>query len=246
MNKSFWKKLLLLIAVVGPGLITSNIDNDAGGIATYSLAGASTGLRLIWILFPVSIALVLVQEMCIRMGIVTGKGLADLIREKFGLKITFYALILLIFADLGNVMAEFAGIAAASEIFGISKYISVPICALLVWLLIVKGDYKVVERIFLVGCTFYIAYIICGIIIKPDWNQVVTAIATPSISSISRSDFPIIVGLIGTTITPWMQFFIQASVVEKGVTIKHIWYSRADVIFGCLLMFIVSAFIMIC
>lgn len=246
MNKSFWKKLLLLIAVVGPGLITSNIDNDAGGIATYSLAGANTGLRLIWILFPVSIALVLVQEMCIRMGIVTGKGLADLIREKFGLKITFYALILLIFADLGNVMAEFAGIAAASEIFGISKYISVPICALLVWLLIVKGDYKVVERIFLVGCTFYIAYIICGIIIKPDWNQVVTAIATPSISSISRSDFPIIVGLIGTTITPWMQFFIQASVVEKGVTIKHIWYSRADVIFGCLLMFIVSAFIMIC
>ena len=171
----YLKKVLILLSIVGPGLITANIDNDAGGIATYSLAGAQTGLRLLWTLIPITVALIMVQEMSARMGIVSGKGLADLIREKFGLKVTFYTLIFLIFADLGNTMAEFAGIASAGEIFGVSKYISVPIASLFVWLLIIKGDYNVVERVFLLGCTVYLSYIISGFMMKPDWLEVAKA-----------------------------------------------------------------------
>lgn len=240
-----WTKFLMILSVVGPGLITANIDNDAGGIATYSLAGAQTGLRLLWVFVPVTIALIMVQEMSARMGIVSGKGLADLIREKFGLKVTFYTLILLVFADLGNSMAEFAGIASAGEIFGISKYYSVPISSIFVWLLVVKGDYKVVERIFLFGCTIYFAYIISGILIGPDWVDVATNIFIPNISTLKPSDYPIIVGLIGTTITPWMQFYIQSAVVEKGLEVKDLFFSKIDVIVGCLFMLIVTLFITI-
>lgn len=239
-------KILVIATIAGPGLITANIDNDAGGIATYSLAGASTGYRLLWILFPITVALMIVQEMAARMGIATGKGLADLVREKFGAKVTFYSLIALLFADAGNTMAEFAGIAASGEIFSISKYISVPICSIFVWLLIVKGNYKIVERVFLAGCLVYISYIVCGIVIGPDWMVITKAILVPDIKSIQSTDMPVIVGLIGTTITPWMQFYIQAAVVEKGIKPENLWHSKIDVIVGCLTMFLVTLFIIIC
>lgn len=244
--KVIWKKFIVLLGIVGPGLITANIDNDAGGIATYSLAGAKTGYRLLWVLMPITIALIMVQEMSARMGVVSGKGLADLIREKFGLKITFYTLVFLIFADLGNTMAEFAGIASAGEIFGISKYLSIPISSILVWLLVVKGSYKFVERIFLVGCLVYISYIISGYIISPEWAIIGKNILSPNFKSITSSDLPIIVGLLGTSITPWMQFYVQSAVVEKGISTKHLWHTKIDVVIGCLSMLTVTIFIIIC
>jgi NRAMP (natural resistance-associated macrophage protein)-like metal ion transporter len=237
-------RILVLLSIVGPGLITANIDNDAGGIATYSMTGAETGYRLLWILLPITIALIMVQEMSARMGIASGKGLADLIREKFGLKVTFYTFFFLIIADLGNTMAEFAGIASAGEVFGISKYISVPLSALFVWLLITRGDYKIVERVFLAGCTVFIAYIVSGFIIGPDWMEIGKSLV-PDVTTIQKTDYPIIVGLIGTSITPWMQFYIQSAIVEKGVEPKNLWHSRIDVIVGCLSMFVVTLFIVI-
>ena len=246
LKNQFFAKLFMLISIIGPGLITANIDNDAGGIATYSLAGANTGLRLIWVLIPITVALIIVQEMSARMGIVSGKGLADLIRERFGLKATFYTLFFLIFADLGNTMAEFAGIASAGEIFGVSKYVTVPSCSLFVMLLIFKGDYKIVERVFLFGCLIYLSYIISGFYISPDWNLIGKALIKPQISSIKPSDYAIIVGLIGTSITPWMQFYIQAAVVEKKLEPKHLLHNKIDVIVGCLSMAVVTLFIIIC
>lgn len=244
--KVLWKKFIVLLGIVGPGLITANIDNDAGGIATYSLAGAQTGYRLLWVLIPITFALIMVQEMSARMGVVSGKGLADLIREKFGLKITFYTLVFLIFADLGNTMAEFAGIASAGEIFGVSKYISIPISSILVWLLVAKGSYKSVERIFLVGCLVYISYIVSGYIISPEWVEIGKNIINPNFQSITSSDLPIIVGLLGTSITPWMQFYVQSAVVEKGISTKHLWHTKVDVVVGCLSMLTVTIFIIIC
>ena len=238
-------KFLMLMSIVGPGLITANIDNDAGGIATYSMAGAATGYRLLWVFVPITIALIMVQQMSARMGIVSGKGLADLIREKFGLKVAFYSLFFLIIADLGNTMAEFAGIASAGEIFGISKYISVPLSSIFVWLLVIKGDYKIVERVFLAGCTVYLSYIVSGFLIGPDWLEIGKAVVVPKINQIKVSDFPIIVGLIGTTITPWMQFYIQSAVVEKGIEPKNLFESKIDIIVGCIFMFIVTLFIVI-
>jgi NRAMP (natural resistance-associated macrophage protein)-like metal ion transporter len=245
-TKNLYGKFIILLGIIGPGLITANIDNDAGGIATYSLAGAKTGYRLLWVMLPITIALIMVQEMSARMGIVSGKGLADLIRERFGLKVTFYSLIFLIFADLGNTMSEFAGIASAGEIFGVSKYISVPISAFLVWLLVVKGNYKIVERIFLAGCLVYFSYIISGVIMDPPWKEIIEAALIPDISKVLPSDMPIIVGLLGTTITPWMQFYIQSAIVEKGIKPENLFHSKIDIFFGCIFMLIVSMFIVIC
>jgi len=239
-------KLTYLFAIIGPGLITANLDNDAGGIATYSLAGASTGYRLMWSLIPVTIALIMFQEMSARMGIVSGKGLADLIREKFGLKVTFYTLFFLLFADIGNTMAEFAGIASAGEIFGISKYILVPVCAVTTWLIVFKSDYKRVEKIFMFGCLVFLTYIVSGFIVGPDWKEVGTSIIMPDFKSLSGDDLPILVGLLGTSITPWMQFYLQSAVVEKGLSPKHLLHSKIDVIAGCSLMLVVTFFIMIC
>lgn len=238
--------MLLLFSIIGPGLITANIDNDAGGIATYSLAGAHTGYRLLWIILPITVALIIVQEMSARMGVVSGKGLADLIREKFGAKVTFYTIIFLVIADLGNTMAEFAGIASAGEIFGISKYISVPLSSIFVWFLVLKGDYKIVERVFLLGCTVYLSYIISGFIISPDWDLVSKSMFFPKLSNIKKSDMPIIVGLIGTSITPWMQFYIQSAIVEKNISVNNLWHTKIDVIFGCITMSLVTVFIIIC
>ena len=239
-------RLGLFFALIGPGIITSNVDNDAGGITTYSLAGAEFGLSLLWMLIPVTLALIIIQEMCARMGVVSGKGLSDLIRERFGAKVTFYLMIVLLLANLGNTVSEFAGVAASLEIFGISKYISVPMGAIFVWWLVVKGSYKSVEKAFLIACLFYLSYIISGFMGKPDWGEIRSAFLTPSL----RFDPPFLImalGIIGTTIAPWMQFYLQSSVVDKGLKVGDYRYIRMDVIFGSLTVSVVAFFIiMLC
>jgi len=243
-----WKlRILLFFAVVGPGFITANVDNDAGGIYTYSFAGAQFGYALLWTMVPIMIALIVIQEMCARMGAVTGKGLSDLIREEFGLRITFLMMVALVATNFGNVMAEFAGVASSLELFGISKYISVPISALLVWLLVVKGTYKSVEKIFLVASFFYIAYIVAAVLARPSWTQAALASVTPpSLADLRNSAYLyMMIGMIGATIAPWMQFYLQASVVEKGVTAKQMGTLQLDVITGAIFATIVAAFIVI-
>ncbi len=245
-QRRFWRSLGLVFALIGPGIITSNVDNDAGGITTYSLAGAQFGLSLLWILIPITIALIIIQEMCARMGVVSGKGLSDLIRERFGAKITVYLMIVLFLANLGNTISEFAGIAASLEIFGVSKYISVPFGAFFVWWLVVKGNYKSVEKVFLVACLFYISYIISGFMGKPDWGQIGRALITPTIRP-DPAFLTMAVGIIGTTIAPWMQFYLQSSVVDKGLKAENYAYTRIDIIVGSFTVNIVAFFIiMLC
>lgn len=238
------RNILLFLALLGPGIITANVDNDAGGIATYSLAGANYGLTLLWTMLPTTVALVVIQEMCARMGAVTGKGLSDLIRESFGVKITFYVMVALLLTNLGNSISEFAGIAASLEIFGISKYLSVPASAVVVWLLIVKGSYRTVEKVFLVACIVYIAYPIAAFMAGPKWDLVLTASVTPTIKSDSGFIMTMI-GLVGTTIAPWMQFYQQSSVVEKGITAEQYGFTRLDVIIGCIMAIVVAFFIVV-
>ena len=238
------KNLFLFLAILGPGIITANVDNDAGGVTTYSLAGAHFGYSLLWVMLPTTVALVVIQEMCARMGAVTGKGLSDLIRESFGVKITFYVMIALLLTNMGNAVSEFAGIAASLEIFSISKYVSVPISAVLVWLLIVKGSYKVVEKVFLLACMVYIAYPIAAFMAGPRWDVILTASVVPTFTA--SSDYLItMIGVVGTTIAPWMQFYQQSSVVEKGITIDQYSFSRLDVIIGCIMAIIVAFFIVV-
>ncbi|MGE5308232.1 MAG: Nramp family divalent metal transporter [Deltaproteobacteria bacterium] len=240
----FWKEFLIFLSIMGPGMITANVDNDAGGITTYSVAGAHFGYSLIWSFVPIIIALIIIQEMSSRMAVVTGKGLADLIREEFGVKITFYAMAVLIFSNIFNTISEFAGIAASAELFGISKYILVPVAALGIWLLIVKGTYKSVEKIFLVACVFYISYIFSGFISKPNWNYVIDKSIHPSLT-LNRAYVFMLIGVIGTTIAPWMQFYQQSSVVEKGIKISEYKYSKMDVIVGSFVVNIIALFIVI-
>ncbi|MFA4874160.1 MAG: Nramp family divalent metal transporter [bacterium] len=242
--QGLWRNIAIFFAVLGPGVITANVDNDAGGIATYSIAGAEFGYEFLWAVVPVIFALVVVQEMGARMGAVTGKGLADLIRENYGAKITFYAMLALLFTNIGNTMSEFSGIAASLGILGISKYISVPIAALFVWLLVVKGTYRIVEKVFLVACLFYVAYVISGFLAEPDWGDVATAMAVPTF----RFDAPFIymlIGVIGTTIAPWQLFFLQSSIVEKGVGVEHYSHARWDTLVGCIMAGIVVFFIIV-
>ena len=246
--KRRWKtQFVLFLAVLGPGIITANVDNDAGGILTYSQAGAQFGYMLLWTMIPITLALVVVQEMCARMGAVTGKGLSDLIREEFGLRVTFFTMILLVIVNFGNVMTEFSGIAGSMQLFHISKYISVPICAALVWLLVVKGDYKGVEKIFLLASAFYIAYIAAGVLAGPDWHTALLATVKLPPRPIWRKSSYIymVVGVIGTTIAPWMQFYLQSSVVEKGINVKQLGASRLDVIIGSFFTDIVAWFIIV-
>ncbi len=239
-------RLGLFFLLIGPGIITSNVDNDAGGITTYSLAGANFGLSLLWTLLPITVVLIIVQEMCARMGVISGKGLSDLIRERFGARITFYLMVILFLTNLGNTVSEFAGVAASLEIFGISRYISVPIGAAFVWWLIVKGNYKSVEKAFLFACLFYLSYIVSGIMGKPDWGAVRTAFLTPRLS-FKPALLTMAVALVGTTIAPWMQFYLQSSVVDKGLKVKDYEYTRMDVIFGSLTVNVVAFFIiMLC
>ena len=247
MRRRWTTQLFLFFAVLGPGFITANADNDAGGILTYSQAGAQFGYELLWTMIPITLALIVVQEMCARMGVVTGKGLSDLIREHFGLRITFFTMILLVIVNFGNVIAEFSGIAGSMQLFHISKYVSVPLCALLVWLLVVKGDYKIVEKIFLVASVFYLCYIIAGVLSGPSWHTAMIATVKLPPPSVWRSSSYITMTLavVGTTIAPWMQFYLQSSVVEKGISVKQLGASRLDVIVGSLFTDIVAWFIVV-
>jgi NRAMP (natural resistance-associated macrophage protein)-like metal ion transporter len=245
----FWRawriRIFLFLAVLGPGFITANVDNDAGGILTYSAAGAQFGYALLWTMIPITLALIVVQEMCARMAVVTGKGLSDLIREEFGLRMTFVVMILLVIVNFTNVVTEFSGIAGSMQLFHVSKYLSVPICAFIVWALVVKGDYKSVEKVFLIASVFYIAYIITGVLSGPDWHlALVETVKLPPISVWKdKAYLYTTVAVIGTTITPWMQFYLQSSIVEKGVTVKDYKTSRLDVIVGTIFSDIVAWFI---
>ena len=237
-------RLMIFLAVMGPGIVTQNVDNDAGGITTYSLAGAGFGYTLLWTMIPITIALYVIQEMAARLGAVTGNGLADLIRERFGVRAMAFAMLALLLADLGNTMAEFSGLAAGGEIFGVSKYILVPIGALAVWLLVVKGTFRSVEKVFLIASAFYISYIVSGVLAHPNWGQVLRATVTPSFSF--RSAYLLMfVGVIGTTIAPWMQFYLQSAVVEKGITTREYGYTRTDVLIGSIMTDVVAWFIIV-
>jgi Mn2+/Fe2+ NRAMP family transporter len=243
-----WKvmrfRLLALFAVIGPGFITANVDNDPGGILTYSQAGAKYGYTLLWTLVPTTIALIVVQEMAARMGAITGKGLSDLIREEFGLRMTFFTMIVLGLADFGNIAAEFAGLASGMGIFNVTKFIAVPLGAILVWTVIVRGSYKPVERVLLVLSLIYFAYPVSAFLAKPDWELAIKDTIIPQFNS-DPGYLVMIVGLIGTTITPWMQFYLQASIVEKGVSKRDYGMSRLDVIFGCVVTDIIAFFIVV-
>src|SRR4029077_9229919 len=235
-------RLIAFLAVFGPGFITANVDNDPGGILTYSQAGAKYGYALLWTLIPTTIALIVVQEMAARMGAVTGKGLADLIREEFGLRATFFVMVVLGLADFGNIMAEFAGLASGMGIFGVSKYIVVPLGAALVWGVVVRGTYRPVERILILFSLIYFAYPVSAMLAHPDWRQALKDTFVPHITS--QSDYIILlVGLVGTTIAPWMQFYLQASIVEKGIGKREYPLSRWDVILGCVITDVVAFFI---
>jgi Mn2+/Fe2+ NRAMP family transporter len=240
-------RVFAFLAVVGPGFITANVDNDAGGIYTYSVAGAQFGYSLLWTLIPITIALVVVQEMASRMGAASGKGLSDLIREEFGFRVTFFLMLALVVTNFGNVMAEFAGVASSLELFGVSKYFVVPAAAIVVWLLVVKGTYDSVEKIFLVASLFYVCYVVAGLLAHPDWKAAAIAtVSRPQTSGIrSYGYLYMVVALVGTSISPWMQFYLQASVVEKGITPRQYRASRWDVILGCLFTDVVAWFIIV-
>jgi Mn2+/Fe2+ NRAMP family transporter len=240
LSRRFWIFLLIL----GPGIITANVDNDAGGITTYSVAGATLGYKLLWTIIPMTLALIVVQEMCARMGAVTGKGLADLIRERTGVKWTAFIMLTLLLADLGNTICEFAGVAASMELFGVVKYIAVPLGALGIWVLVLKKSYKFVEKVFLAACVLYLTYLVSGYMAHPSWKEVGRELVIPNFSFDSNY-LAILVGVIGTTIAPWMQFYIQSAVVEKGITVKDYGYCKWDVISGCFMTNIVALFIIV-
>jgi Mn2+/Fe2+ NRAMP family transporter len=243
-NNPALRNMLIFFSVLGPGIITGSVDNDAGGITTYSVAGAVYGYRLLWTLIPSFIALLTVQEMNARMGIVTGKGLADLIRENFGVKITFYIFIFLLVADIGNTATEFAGVAGSMMVLGVSKYISVPLAAVVVWILVVKGNYKISEKVFLIFSVFLLSYVVSAIMAKPDWSEVGTALIHPTIQW-DPGYIATMLGLIGTTVAPWMQFYMQSSVIEKGIKIGDYKFTLWDVVIGCVATIVVAFFIVV-
>ncbi len=250
--RNLLRSIVMFFSIVGPGIITANADNDVGGILTYSQAGAQFGYSLLWLLIPVTLALVVTQEMCARMGMVTGKGLADLIRENFGVKVTFWVLVLFVIGDLGNTAAEFAGVASTAPIFGAHAHINpslfkvllVMAAAVFVYLMVTRGNYKIVERVFFVFCFVYLAYVVSGILVHPDWHEVARQTLFPHFSS-SKAYLLMIIAIIGTTISPWMQFYIQAAVVDKGITQDKYAFSRIDVISGALITDIIAYFIII-
>jgi NRAMP (natural resistance-associated macrophage protein)-like metal ion transporter len=243
----------MFLSIIGPGIITANADNDVGGITVYSLAGAQFGYTLLWILVPVTIALIVTQEMCARMGAITGKGLADLIRENFGVKVAFWVLVVFVLGDLANTASEFAGIASAAPI--IQAYIPfvpkllftdglVIVAALGIFFAVTRGNYKVVERVFFAFCVVYLSYVVSGILVHPNWHDVLKQTIFPHFTA-SRAYVLMAIAVIGTTIAPWMQFYIQAAVVDKGVGEDEYKYSRVDVISGALITDIIAFFIII-
>jgi Mn2+/Fe2+ NRAMP family transporter len=233
-----------MLAVIGPGIITSAADNDAGGIVTYSKAGALYNYDLLWVILLLTFVLAMVQEMCARMGVVTQKGLGELIRENFGVRWTMFALGALLIANLATTVAEFAGIAESLQIFGVSKYISVPIAAIGLWVLIVKGSFKIVERVFLALSVIYATYIVSGFMARPNWGEVLHSTFAPTFHSDPKFMF-LAIAVIGTTIAPWMQFFLQATVVDKGTKLSNYKYQKWDVYIGSLLTDVVSFFIIV-
>jgi len=239
------RRLAVILAVIGPGIITSNVDNDAGGITTYTLAGAQFGYTLLWTLIPLTIALYVSEEMCARMGVVTGKGLSDLIREEFGFRSTFFVMLAALAVDLGNTVAEFAGVAASMQIFGISKYISVPIAGVFVWFLVVRGSYRQVEKIFLVACAFYLTYVLSAILAKPDWLVAAKETVLPTFS-LDKDYLLMFVALVGTTVAPWQFFYLQAGFVEKRVGPKQYKHARLDVLAGSITCMAIVFFIIVC
>ncbi len=243
-TKKILRQIAIFFAILGPGIITGSVDNDAGGITTYSVAGAIYGYSLIWTLIPSFIVLLIIQEMNARMGIVTGKGLADLIRENAGVKVTFFIFIGLLFADIGNTTTEFAGVAGSMEVFGITKYISVPIAAFMVWILVVKGNYKIAERIFLIFSVSLLTYVVSAMMGKPHWGEIGSSIIHPKFEVNSKS-LAMVIGLVGTTIAPWMQFYMQSSVIEKGLKMKNYKYTLIDIVVGCVATVVVAFFIIV-
>ncbi|GMA65588.1 Nramp family divalent metal transporter (plasmid) [Alicyclobacillus fastidiosus] len=241
---TFGRRILFFLALVGPGIITGSVDNDAGGITTYAVAGATYGYNLLWTLIPSGVVLFIVQEMNARMGIVTGKGLADLIRENAGVKITFLIFVGLLIADIGNTMTEFAGVAGSMQVFHVSKYISIPLTALVVWILVVKGNYSFAERIFLIFSLALLSYIVSALMGKPQWGAIGTSIVHPTIST-NFNYISTVIGIVGTTIAPWMQFYMQSAVIEKGLKIRDYKYTLIDVLVGCLATVVVAFFIIV-
>jgi NRAMP (natural resistance-associated macrophage protein)-like metal ion transporter len=244
MLKRFRYHIAVFFAVIGPGFVTAMVDNDAGGIFTYSQAGAMYGYLPLWTLLPITILLVVTQEMNARMGAVTGKGLSDLIREEFGLRKTFLMMLLLVLTNLTNVMANFAGIASSLGLFGVSRYISVPLGAAAVWFLVVKGTYRSVEKIFLGACVVYAAYIVSALMIKPNWKEALMSSVHPQLM-LNPGYIAMLIGMVGTSIAPWMQFYLQAAVVEKGVSEKEYTESRVEVVVGCIAMAVIAFFIIV-
>lgn len=243
-HKGIWRNIVIFFALLGPGIITGSVDNDAGGITTYSVAGALYGYKLLWTMIPAFIVLLIIQEMNARMGIVTGKGLADLIRENAGVKVTFFIFVGLLIADLGNTTTEFAGIAGSMDIFGVSKYISVPVSLVLVWLLVVKGNYRIAERIFLVFSVGLLMYIVSAVMGKPHWGEIGRAMVRPHME-FNAPYLAMVIGIIGTTIAPWMQFYMQSSVIEKGLKMRDYKYTLVDIVVGCLATVVVAFFIIV-
>ena len=244
MLSRFRYHILVFFSVIGPGFITAMVDNDAGGIFTYSQAGAKYGYLPLWTLIPITVLLVVTQEMCSRMGAVTGKGLSDLIREEYGLRTTFFLMAALLFANLTNVMANFAGVASSLELFHISRYFSVPLAGVAVWLLVVKGTYSRVEKVFLFATALYICYVISGFLVKPDWKEAAISSVHPVVL-LDPGYVTMLIGMVGTSVAPWMQFYLQAAVVEKGVTAKDYAESRVEVIVGCIVMTVIAFFIIV-
>jgi NRAMP (natural resistance-associated macrophage protein)-like metal ion transporter len=238
------RQLAIFLSILGPGIVTGSVDNDAGGITTYSVAGALYGYKLLWTLIPSFIALLTVQEMNARMGVVTGKGLADLIRERFGVRITFYMFIFLLITDVGNTATEFAGVAGSMNIFGVSKYISVPLAAGLVWVLVLKGNYKFAERVFLLFSVFLLSYVVSAVLAGPDWKVIGKAIITPTIHY-DTEYITTVLGIIGTTVAPWMQFYMQSAVIEKKLKVSDYKYTLWDVVLGCIATVVVAFFIIV-
>ena len=240
-----WLRLALFLSVMGPGIITGNVDNDANGIATYSIAGASFGYRLLWTLFLSTFALAVIQEMVGRMGAVTGKGLADLIRERFRARFTVFVMITLVIANWANTVGDFAGVAGATEIFGITRYVAIPVAALLVLVLVVRGNYRFVERVFLVATLIYATYILSAILARPPWGEVLRAVVTPTLHGWDGKFVAMTIGVIGTTIAPWMQFYQQAAVVDKGLTAEEYRLTRLDTYLGMITTNVVAFFIIV-
>lgn len=243
-ESGFIRQIAIFFAILGPGIITGSVDNDAGGITTYSVAGALYGYGLIWTLIPSLIVLLVIQEMNARMGIVTGKGLSDLIRENAGIKITFFIFVGLLLSNIGNTTTEFAGVAGSMEIFGISKYISVPVAAVMVWFLVVKGTYQIAERIFLIFSMSLLTYVVSALMSKPHWAEIGSSIIHPKMEMNSQS-LAMVIALVGTTIAPWMQFYMQSSVIEKGLQMKNYRYTIIDIVVGCIITVVVAFFIMV-